>query len=200
MNADSFIKCDLSNFFKNSKYINIIMFFLLEIKIINQIKIYLILICKKIPYINFKGNLMNAGIYYFKNNIIKGIPKKNISLENNIIYKLIKKKLIKGKKLIQILLILEHIKIMRLVKKIFIKNFFHLQLFWIEERVINYDYGYVSKMKHFRLRKNVIKGLKLLNKKNYNIFIVTNQSGIARGYFTEENFLNFYKSIKEYFF
>ena len=66
--------------------------------------------------------------------------------------------------------------------------------------VINYDYGYVSKMSNFRLRNNVIKGLKLLNRKGFNIFIVTNQSGIARGYYTETHFLNFYKSIKEYFF
>jgi len=55
-------------------------------------------------------------------------------------------------------------------------------------------------MKNFDLRLNVIKGLKYLNKLNYNIFIVTNQSGIARGMFTEIEYLLFYKSIKEYFF
>ena len=49
--------------------------------------------------------------------------------------------------------------------------------------VINYDYGYVYKYKDFKLRPGVIKGLKLLTKNNYRIFIITNQSGIARGFF-----------------
>jgi len=49
--------------------------------------------------------------------------------------------------------------------------------------VINYDYGYVYKYKDFKLRPGVIRGLKLLTKNNYRIFIITNQSGIARGFF-----------------
>ncbi len=81
----------------------------------------------------------------------------------------------------------------------FYKQFFSPAAFLDRDGVINYDYGYVSDMKQFKLRKNVIKGLKILNKKNYNIFIVTNQSGIARGYYTEYKFLLFYRSIKEYF-
>ncbi len=39
------------------------------------------------------------------------------------------------------------------------------------------------KYKDFKLRPGVIKGLKLLTKNNYRIFIITNQSGIARGFF-----------------
>lgn len=49
--------------------------------------------------------------------------------------------------------------------------------------VINYDFGYIYKFKNFKLRPGVIKGLQLLVKNNYRIFIVTNQSGIARGLF-----------------
>ncbi len=49
--------------------------------------------------------------------------------------------------------------------------------------VVNYDYGYVYKYKDFKLRPGVTKGLKFLTKHNYRIFILTNQSGIARGFF-----------------
>ena len=55
-------------------------------------------------------------------------------------------------------------------------------------------------MKRFNLKLNVIKGIKYLNKKNYNIFIVTNQSGIARGMYTEQDYLKFYRSIKKLLF
>lgn len=66
--------------------------------------------------------------------------------------------------------------------------------------VINYDYGYVHKFKNFKLRSGVEKGLRLLNKKNYRIFIVTNQSGIARGFFKKKDVYKLHKQIKKYFF
>ena len=56
-------------------------------------------------------------------------------------------------------------------------------VFLDRDGVINYDYGYVYKYKDFKLKPGVIKGLKLLTKNNYRIFIITNQSGIARGFF-----------------
>ena len=143
---------------------------------------------------------MNAGIYYFKNSILKTIPKKKISLENLIIHNLIKKKKIKGKINMSQFIDIGTYENLYLGKKNFHKQFNQAAAFLDRDGVINYDYGYVHDMRNFHLRSNVIKGLKYLNKKNYNIFIVTNQSGIARGIFTEKKYLLFYKSIKEYFF
>ena len=54
--------------------------------------------------------------------------------------------------------------------------------------VINHDSGYIYKYKDFILRLGVIKGLKYLKKNNFRIFIVTNQSGIARGFFYGKRF------------
>ena len=68
-----------------------------------------------------------------------------------------------------------------LVKNNFHKQFVKPAAFLDRDGVINYDYGYVNKVKDFDLKSNVIKGLKYLNKNNYNFFCVTNQSGIARG-------------------
>ncbi len=53
--------------------------------------------------------------------------------------------------------------------------------------VINYDYGFIKKFEDFEFRPGVIKGLQYLKKKKFTIFIVTNQSGIARGLFTEKD-------------
>ncbi|MEM4259829.1 MAG: HAD family hydrolase [Candidatus Woesearchaeota archaeon] len=62
-------------------------------------------------------------------------------------------------------------------------------IFLDRDGVINKDYGYVNKIKDFELYPNVIKALKLLQKK-YSLFIVTNQSGIGRGYYTLKDFKN----------
>ena len=55
--------------------------------------------------------------------------------------------------------------------------------------VINYDPGYVHKIEDFRLYPNAIKSLQLL--KNFKLFIITNQSGIGRGFYTLEDFEKF---------
>ena len=56
--------------------------------------------------------------------------------------------------------------------------------------VINVDYGYVSDIKDFEFKEGIFELLKFLQDKGYKLFIVTNQSGIARGYYTEADFHN----------
>lgn len=63
-------------------------------------------------------------------------------------------------------------------------------IFLDRDGTLNRDDGYVHEVEDFKLLPNVIKGLKLL-KDNFKLFIITNQSGIGRGYYTEENFLEF---------
>mgnify|MGYP006099041845 CR=1 FL=1 len=72
-------------------------------------------------------------------------------------------------------------------------------VFLDRDGVINYDYGYVYKYKDFKLRPGVIKGLRLLTKNDYRIFIITNQSGIARGFFKVSDVELLHKTIIEYF-
>jgi|SRR3989338_3906419 len=51
------------------------------------------------------------------------------------------------------------------------------------------DLGFVHKIEDFNLIPNSIEGLKLL--KNFKLIVVTNQSGIGRGYYTMRDFENF---------
>ena len=48
------------------------------------------------------------------------------------------------------------------------------------------DVPYCSRPEDFELLPSVVEGIKLLNERNFKVVVVTNQSGIARGYFTEE--------------
>ena len=56
--------------------------------------------------------------------------------------------------------------------------------------VINVDHGYVHDEHDFEYINGVFEALKALKDKGYLLVLVTNQSGIARGKFSEERFLS----------
>ncbi len=72
-------------------------------------------------------------------------------------------------------------------------------VFLDRDGVINYDYGYVSKISDFKLIPGTFESLKYLNSKNFLIIIITNQSGIGRGLFSENDFLKLNKYMLDLF-
>jgi len=60
------------------------------------------------------------------------------------------------------------------------------------------DIGYESKWDRKLLIPGSIEAIKLLNEKRFKVIIVTNQAGVAKGYFTEEDVILFHKLMKEY--
>lgn len=62
-------------------------------------------------------------------------------------------------------------------------------VFLDRDGTINVDKAYLSKIEDFEYLPGVINGLKLLQNAGYKLLIITNQSGIARGYYTEDDFL-----------
>ena len=71
-------------------------------------------------------------------------------------------------------------------------------IFLDRDGTINYDHGYTYKFSKFKFRPYVLKGLKYLSKKNFLIFIVTNQAGIAKGKFKLSDVLKLHKQLKSY--
>ena len=55
--------------------------------------------------------------------------------------------------------------------------------------VVNADKGYVHNVEEFEWMPGVIAAMRLLNEKGYIVAIVTNQSGIGRGLYGEEEFM-----------
>jgi len=68
-------------------------------------------------------------------------------------------------------------------------------VFLDRDGVINYDYGYVHKLKNFKFRPGVLSGLKYLQNRKYFLFIVTNQAGIGKKKFKESEFFKLHKEI-----
>ncbi|MBZ7948081.1 HAD family hydrolase [Campylobacter sp. RM9929] len=61
-------------------------------------------------------------------------------------------------------------------------------LFLDRDGVINIDKKYVYKIEDFEFCEGIFDLCRYFLKKDYLLFIVTNQSGIARGYYSEEDF------------
>lgn len=58
------------------------------------------------------------------------------------------------------------------------------------------DVHYCSCPEDFELFPNTAKAIKLLNEHGFKVIIITNQSGIARGYFTEETLARIHEKMK----
>lgn len=62
----------------------------------------------------------------------------------------------------------------------------HKAVFLDRDGTINIDYGYVYKPEDLTLLPGVVEALRTLQKEGYLLIVITNQSGVGRGYFTLE--------------
>ena len=72
----------------------------------------------------------------------------------------------------------------------------NIAVFLDRDGTINKDVHYCSSPEDFELLPNVAKAIKLLNDNHIKVVIVTNQSGIARGYYTEETLDDIHSKMK----
>lgn len=154
------------------------------------------LIFKKIS----KDNIVCSGIYLLNKKILNNKifkNKKYLDLDKDIIWPHINKKKIKGQIFDeQIFDIGDGINEFNLAKKKINKILKKPCCFLDRDGVINYDYGYVGKIRKFKWMPGVKKAIRYLNKKNYYVIIVTNQAGIAYGYYSEKDFYNLNSYIR----
>ncbi len=197
-NGDTIFDIDIINFIKSFKIGNIGSIALTyRKKNINSFKLNnLGLKKKKIIYTKI-NKLINGGVYFFKKKLLNLIPNKNCSLENDILPKLIKKKVITGNIYGDFFLDMGTPRYLKNTSTTLKKKYYRPAFFLDRDGVINYDFGYVHKIENFKFKKGVIEGLKFLMKKNYYIFIATNQAGIAKNFFKEIDFINLHIYLKK---
>lgn len=72
-------------------------------------------------------------------------------------------------------------------------------LFLDRDGVINVDKGYVSRVQDFEFCGGIFELCRFFLARDYEIFIITNQSGIARGFYSEKDFANLSEFMLESF-
>jgi D-glycero-D-manno-heptose 1,7-bisphosphate phosphatase len=72
-------------------------------------------------------------------------------------------------------------------------------LFLDRDGIINVDHGYVCKIEDFEFVEGIFDFVKNFSNSGYLVFVVTNQSGIGRGYFEEDDFLTLSAWMKNEF-
>jgi len=68
-------------------------------------------------------------------------------------------------------------------------------IFLDRDGVINIDTGYVHKWSQFEFIEGTLEALKYLTELGFRMIIVTNQGGIAKGFYTEEDFQELNKKM-----
>jgi D-glycero-D-manno-heptose 1,7-bisphosphate phosphatase len=61
-------------------------------------------------------------------------------------------------------------------------------LFLDRDGVVNIDYAFVHQQQNFTFVEGIFELCHYFTNRNYQIFIITNQSGIGRGFYTEQTF------------
>ena len=72
-------------------------------------------------------------------------------------------------------------------------------IFLDRDGVINKEIGYLSNPDDFILIEGIVDALKILKKRGFLLIVITNQAGIARGYYTEETLRKIHNKMKRIF-
>lgn len=144
---------------------------------------------------NPNANGVDMGFYILSKNILDLMPEHNFSFENEILPILIKHKQLGAYKTdhryyyMTSLETLNHMKRFLEPKKV---------IFLDRDGVINEkapEHDYVKKWEEFKFLPGAIKAIKILNKNNFEIYIVTNQRGIARNMMSENDLKTIHKNM-----
>lgn len=72
-------------------------------------------------------------------------------------------------------------------------------LFLDRDGVINHDLGYTSRVENFQFTDGVFDLCRAARRSGYLLIVVTNQAGIGRGYYSEQDFLTLTAWMRERF-
>ena len=139
--------------------------------------------------------LINAGIYLLKKTVLTKIQQVPCSLERDILPQLARDGLLYGRAY-QGYFIDIGVPEDLLRAQMEIPNRNRPTAFLDRDGVLNHDYGYVYRIDDFHWTVGAISGIKHLNDKGWLVIVVTNQAGVARGYYEESAVISLHNWIQ----
>ena len=173
----------------------------LALKYVNDVSRYREVISENGKIISFKekgakkSGYINGGVGIFNKKVIDFINSIPSSLEKDIFPKLIKNKLLSAQKLNSFFLDIGLPESLRAARQIIPNWRSKFALILDRDGVINIDFGYVHSMRNFQWVDYAKETIKLANDLGFLVIVVTNQSGIARGFYSEKIFKDFSSEI-----
>jgi D-glycero-D-manno-heptose 1,7-bisphosphate phosphatase len=77
------------------------------------------------------------------------------------------------------------------------KSFYRPAVFLDRDGVLNHDTGYTHRIEDLRLIDGAVEAIRRCNRSNRYVFVVTNQSGVARGLYGLEDVQAFHDAIQQ---
>jgi D,D-heptose 1,7-bisphosphate phosphatase len=148
---------------------------------------------------NINSNFIFSGFALLNRNSLRNIKVKKITFEKLILNNLIKNKNLIGFKIIKNVNFID-IGVKSDLKKSskILNNYKNKKVvFFDRDGTINKDTKYLHKKKDFVWNRSFFKTINFLNSKNILSIVITNQSGVGRGYYSEKDVLKLHNWMNE---
>lgn len=142
-------------------------------------------------------NGVDIGFFIIDKKIFQMFPKNNFQFERDIIPQLVTRKQIAGFLTDQKYYSISTPERIKLTEEFLSPK---KVVFLDRDGVINKKAGkadYIKKWEEFEFLPGAVEGLKILSENNYDVYIVSNQPGVARGVMTEKDLLMIHEKMKK---
>lgn len=130
---------------------------------------------------------INGGVYWLKKSVVSGISPGPTSLERDIFPKLAEAGLMRGYVYDRFLLDIGIPESLAAAETLVPGQTRRGAVFFDRDGVLNEDHGYVHRREEFQWKPEAIQSVKRANDTGRFAFVVTNQAGVARGYYSESD-------------